>query len=59
MNNRQFLLGAAAGLMIGGAAAAAMGVKKAKKTGLGRTLKTMGRCPFLFSCFVRRTRRII
>ncbi len=43
MNNRQFLLGAAAGLMIGGAAAAAMGVKKAKKTGLGRTLKTMGR----------------
>ena len=42
MNNRQFLLGMGAGLMVGGAAAAAMGMKKSRKTGLGRTLKTMG-----------------
>ena len=42
MNNRQFLLGMGAGLMVGGAAAAAMGMKKSKKTGLGKTLKAMG-----------------
>ncbi len=41
MNNRQFLLGMGAGLMVGGAAAATMRMKKSKKTGLGRTLKTM------------------
>ena len=41
MNNKQFLLGMSAGLMVGGAAVAAMGIKKSKKTGLGKTLKTM------------------
>lgn len=41
MNNKQFLLGMGAGLMVGGAAAAAMSMKKSRKTGLGRTLKTM------------------
>ena len=41
MTNKQFLLGMSAGLMVGGAAAAAMGMKKNKKTGLGKTLKTM------------------
>ena len=41
MNNKQFLLGMSAGLIVGGAAAAAMGMKKNKKTGLGKTLKTM------------------
>lgn len=41
MTNKQFLLGMGAGLMVGGAAAAAMGMKKNKKTGLGKTLKTM------------------
>ena len=42
MDRRQFMLGMGAGLMVGGAAAAAMSVKKTKKTGLGKTLKTMG-----------------
>ena len=42
MNNKQFLLGMSAGLMVGSAAAAAMSMKKSKKTGLGKTLKTMG-----------------
>ena len=41
MNNKQFLLGMGAGLMVGGAAAAAMSMKKSRKTGLGKTLKTM------------------
>ena len=41
MNNKQFLLGMGAGLMVGGAAAAAMSMKKSRKTGLCRTLKTM------------------
>ena len=41
MNNKQFLLGMSAGLMVGGAAVAAMGMKKSKKTSLGKTLKTM------------------
>ena len=41
MTNKQFLLGMSAGLMVGGAAAAAMGMKKSKKPGLGKTLKTM------------------
>ena len=39
---KQFLLGMGAGLVVGGAAAAAMSMKKSKKTGLGKTLKTMG-----------------
>ncbi|MGX8692586.1 MAG: hypothetical protein ACSW8E_02390 [Clostridia bacterium] len=43
MNNKQFLIGMSAGLMVGGAAAAAMSVKKSRKTGLGKTLKTMAR----------------
>ncbi|MBR3293856.1 MAG: hypothetical protein IKI69_05475 [Oscillospiraceae bacterium] len=43
MDNRKFLLGMGAGMMVGGAAAAAMSAKKrGKKTGVGRTLKTMG-----------------
>ena len=42
MNKRQFLLGMSAGLVVGGAAAAAMGMKKSRKTGLGKTLRTMG-----------------
>lgn len=43
MDNKQFLLGMGAGLMVGGAAAAAMGAKKrSTKTGVGKTLKTMG-----------------
>ncbi len=42
MDRKQFLLGMSAGLMVGGAAAAAMSMKKTKKTGLGKTLKTMG-----------------
>lgn len=43
VNNRQFLLGMGAGLMVGGAAAAAMGAKKrSTKTGVGKTLRTMG-----------------
>ena len=43
MDNRKFLLGMGAGLMVGGAAAAAMGAKKRHtKTGVGKTLKTMG-----------------
>ena len=43
MDNKQFLLGMVAGLMVGGAAAAAMGAKKrSTKTGVGKTLKTMG-----------------
>ena len=41
MNDKQFWLGMGAGLMVGGAAAAAMGMKKSRRTGLGRTLKTM------------------
>lgn len=41
MTNKQFLLGMSAGLIVGGAAAAAMSMKKSKKTGLGKTLKTM------------------
>lgn len=43
MEKKQFLLGMGAGLMVGGAAAMAMGAKKkTAKTGVGRTLKTMG-----------------
>ena len=37
-----FLLGVSAGIMVGSAAAAAMSMKKSRKTGLGKTLKTMG-----------------
>ncbi len=42
MNNKEFLIGMSAGLVVGGAASAAMGTRKSRKTGLGRTLKTMG-----------------
>ena len=41
MNNKQFLIGMGAGLMVGGAAAAAMSMKKNRKSGLSKTLKTM------------------
>ena len=42
MNQKQFLLGMGAGLVVGGAAAAVSMKKRRTKTGLGRTLKTMG-----------------
>jgi gas vesicle protein len=41
MNNKQFLIGMSAGLMVGSAAVASMGMKKRRKTGLGKALKSM------------------